>query len=150
MPGKKTTPSRSSSTDSEHISTKYVQVRDHNNKPVANPSVFKSGKPTPKKEVDKTAKKETGGNNKHLTVKKNVAQNVIRAYRTQTEFAPANIPEIQIPRRNVSAGNESQTKFTKIAYHPGGDLVRAQHLEILNYVASFGRGGCLAFCAIRN
>ncbi|KAF7904239.1 hypothetical protein EAF00_001573 [Botryotinia globosa] len=126
MPGNKTSASRSSSTDSnKYISTAYVKVKDHNNKPVANPSVFKSGKLTPTKEGDKTAKKATGSNNKHLTVKKNAAQNVSRAYQTHTEFAPANIPEIQIPRRNVSAENESKVKFTKFAYHPGGDLVRS-------------------------
>ncbi|TGO38320.1 hypothetical protein BHYA_0077g00230 [Botrytis hyacinthi] len=90
MPGKKTSASRSSSTDSEHISTKHVKVTDPNGQKVSNPSVFKSGKVSKKAEGDKKA----AGGDKFLAVKKTVAQNVSRAYRAHTESAPANVPGI--------------------------------------------------------
>ncbi|TGO54089.1 hypothetical protein BOTNAR_0277g00030 [Botryotinia narcissicola] len=69
MPENKTSASRSSSTDSKHISKKYVIVRDPNGEEVSSPSVYDSGKLTPKKEGGKTSKK-TGGNNKYLTGQK--------------------------------------------------------------------------------
>ncbi|THV46851.1 hypothetical protein BGAL_0355g00100 [Botrytis galanthina] len=93
MPEKKTSASRSSSTDSnKYISTDYVRVKDPSGKDVPNPPVIK--KAPKKSQGDKKEKKATASDNKHLAVTKNVAQNVGRAYQADAEFAPANIPEI--------------------------------------------------------
>ncbi|TGO46116.1 hypothetical protein BCON_0344g00080 [Botryotinia convoluta] len=62
--------------------------------------------------------------NKFLTVKRDTSSTSVKKSGAK-QSAPANIPKIQVPRRSVPAGNESRIKFTKLAYHPGGDLIRS-------------------------